>query len=165
MIAYKVLAEGRIGLFSGVTWPPPGEWLEASVVDPCRAGIHACRIDDLPLWLGLGELWEVELDDVLVEERKLVARRGRLVRRVEAWDEDAARAFVAGCRTRTRELAGDAPELAAFADDLSGDKTAGAAGFIAARAAELHGGPDAYDAERRNQAEWLADALGVTPAA
>jgi hypothetical protein len=25
----------------------------------------------------------------------------------------------------------------------------------------LHGGPDAYDAERRLQAEWLADALGL----
>jgi hypothetical protein len=34
-------------------------------------------------------------------------------------------------------------------------------GFVAARIAEQMGGPDAYRAERRRQADWLADRLGL----
>jgi hypothetical protein len=161
LIAYKLLREGRVAPFSGVSWPQPGEWLEAESVEPCRSGIHACRAGDLPLWLGLGELWEVEVNDVVVEERKLVARRGRLVRRVEAWDGETARAFVAACATHARHRAEQAPELARFADDVASGPAPAVAGYIAARMAELHDGPDGYDAERRRQAEWLADALGL----
>ncbi len=65
MIAYKFLLEDRVAPFSGSTWPEPGEWLEAEVVDLCRAGVHACKVSDLPYWLR-SELWEVELDGEIV---------------------------------------------------------------------------------------------------
>jgi hypothetical protein len=162
LIAYKLLREGRVAPFSGVVWPEPGEWIEVAGIDPCRQGIHACRIEDLPLWLGLGELWMVELDDVAVEARKLVARRGRLLRRVEGWDGAAAEKFVAGCEARARSRAENAPELAQFADDIAGGATPAVAGYIAARAAELHRGPPEYDLERKCQADWLADRLGLS---
>jgi hypothetical protein len=55
------------------------------VTEPCRVGVHACRIGDLPFWVGFGELWEIELDGRIEDdERKLVATRGRLVRRHRA---------------------------------------------------------------------------------
>jgi hypothetical protein len=125
----KFLGRGAIGPFSGVRWPLPGDgaagaWIAAEGrLRTCENGIHACRPQDLPHWIG-DELWIVELEgDVEVGEHKVVARRGRLVRRVEAWDEAAAARFAAVCAWRTRDLAtkvlrergrdGDATALAA----------------------------------------------------
>src|SRR5205823_13571896 len=77
VIAYKFLDDGRVGPFTGFHWPV-GEWVDAGGVDPCLEGIHACRMRDLPVWLGR-ELWEIELDGSVVEqERKLASPRGRL---------------------------------------------------------------------------------------
>ena len=92
MTAYKFLAAGGIGPFTGFRWPV-GEWVEADGVDLCRDGIHACRASDLPNWID-DELWEIELDGEVVEqERKLVARRGRLVRRLEGWTPELLHDF------------------------------------------------------------------------
>jgi len=118
-------------------------------IEPCRSGIHACRAVDLPYWLGLGDLWEVELGGVEVDDRKLVARRGRLVRQVEGWNEETQRAFVAACAERAEPRGAQAPEIAQ------------AAGFVSARVAEVAGGASAYDAERRAQADWLIEALDL----
>jgi hypothetical protein len=87
--AYKFLRAGRVAPFSGVTWPD-GEWVEADgPLGSCRTGVHACRPEHLAYWV-MDELWEIELDGELVEaELKLVARRGRLAGRVEAWDDGA----------------------------------------------------------------------------
>ena len=164
MIAYKLLRKGRVAPFGGIAWPPPGEWLEVERAETCRSGIHACRAQDLPFWLGLGELWEVEVDDIVARERKLVARRGRLVRRVDEWNDQARQAFVAACADRARQRADEAPELAPFADDIAAGTSPSVAAYIAARSAELHGGPDEYDAERHWQADWLTDALGLARA-
>ena len=162
MIAYKLLREGRVGPFSGVRWPPPGEWLQADDVEACRSGLHACSVDDLPLWLGLGELWEVELEDAVAEERKLVARRARLLRRIEEWDERAGRAFVAACADEARRRGQETPALAGYARDISEEHEPPAmAGYVVARLAELQEGPNGYDAERRRQADWLAARLGL----
>jgi hypothetical protein len=52
MIAYEFLRSGRIGPFSGFSWPEPGIWVKADTgAELCRAGIHACRALDLPWWL------------------------------------------------------------------------------------------------------------------
>ena len=51
MIAYKFLRSDHTGVFTRFRWPLPGgapwAWAEAPVV-PCRSGIHACRVADLP---------------------------------------------------------------------------------------------------------------------
>ena len=40
------------------------------------------------MWTGK-TLWEIELDGQIVEERsKVVASRGRLVRRIDAWENE-----------------------------------------------------------------------------
>ena len=51
VIAYKFLDEGAVGPFTGFRWPAR-EWVDAAGVDPCLEGIHACRVRDLPVWLG-----------------------------------------------------------------------------------------------------------------
>lgn len=103
MIAFKFLGFDATGLFSGFRWPV-GEWVE--VEGPLvggRNGIHACRIEDVPLWID-DELWLAELGDELREEPGLLlARRGRLLRRIEAWDGAAARSFAEECVRRASD--------------------------------------------------------------
>jgi hypothetical protein len=92
MRAYKFLAAGRRAPFSGFDWPER-EWVEADALEPCRSGIHACRSEHLAYWL-MDELWAVELEGDLVEsELKVVARRGRLVERIGAWNDQAKHDF------------------------------------------------------------------------
>src|SRR5262249_3229698 len=93
--AYKFLRPGGVAPFTSYAWPlpqgeEPGAWVEVETVEPCRRGVHACTRDDLPYWFQ-DELWEVELDgEVQRVGHKLAARRGRLVRRVDAWNAERA---------------------------------------------------------------------------
>jgi hypothetical protein len=163
MTLYKVLDAGGVGPYTRFAWPED-EWVEAEAIEPCRSGVHACRVRDLPYWLG-PELWEIELDGELTEqERKVVAGRGRLVRRVPEWNVELLRAFTASCRAATKLRVGSIALLSGYVGDIdrfrSGDRH-GLAAFASARAAELSGGPRAYERERARQAAWLADRLGL----
>jgi hypothetical protein len=166
LIAYKFLGAGQVGRFTSFRWES-GTWVDAATADVCRTGIHACRIRDLPIWLD-DELWEIELDGEVVEgDRKVVATRGRLTRRIEPWTAQLAHEFGRFCMRRTRERVGFVPVLSGFVSDVErfvAQHRIAIAGFAAARAAELRDGSTAYDAERDAQASWLADrlALGVT---
>jgi hypothetical protein len=104
VITYKFLSSDRVGLFSGVRWPEPGIWLEADAeVERCVSGIHALHAEGLLGWID-DELWTCELDGVVEDDgQELVAERGRLLERVEAWDETAARDFAGACAARGRE--------------------------------------------------------------
>jgi hypothetical protein len=164
--AYKFLDHGRVAPFTGFRWPV-GEWVDGGHrVEPCRAGIHACRVRDLPVWIG-DELWEVELDGEIVErERQVIAPRGRLVRQVSTWTDEVLEGFGELCARRTRERVGYVPILSGFVGDIDrfvSQRRFPIAGFAAARAAELRDGPDAYDEERAVQAAWLAQKLGLSP--
>lgn len=163
VIAYKFLDSGRVAPFTSFHWPV-GEWVDAGRVDPCRGGIHACRLGDLPIWMNK-ELWEIELDGEVVEQtRKVVAGRGRLSRRVESWTDELAAQFGRFCADRTRERVGFLPILAGFVVDVDrfvAQRRFPIAGFAAARAAELRDGPAAYERERGVQAAWLAERLGL----
>ena len=112
MTAYKFLAPGAVGPFTGFRWPLPGAGGGAWVEAPPGAGparwVHACRVADLPYWFA-DELWSVELDaqdaQVRESERQLAAPRARLVEHVAGWDAAAGRALAEACAWRTRELA------------------------------------------------------------
>jgi hypothetical protein len=111
VIAYKFLTGGAVGRFSEFAWPgpaggEPGEWVEIDrPLEECSSGIHACRVIDLPAWID-DELWLVELGGEIREsESMVVAERGRLLRRVDAWSERTATAFVEACALRAREQA------------------------------------------------------------
>jgi hypothetical protein len=152
-------------MFSGFAWPlpgdAPGDWVE-SEVDACRSGIHACRPDDLPYWVGPA-LFEIELDGPLdVLEVKVVAPRGRLVRRIGAWDEATRESYSRMCVERAHVLVAAAPELRDWAPPpIIGLWEAARLGFITARIAQEAGGAEAYLDERRRQAGWLSERLGL----
>lgn len=167
MIAYKFLRPDRTSVFTGFRWElpddRPGPWLDAQV-DPCRSGVHASRSSDLPLWVG-PRLYEIELAGEIVAGRsKVVAARGRLLRRVDAWDDDLRDAYTRMCADRAHELAlGASPPLTdwdALVEPWVGQGPA-TLGFVAARIAEETAGPDACRAERARQAAWLVDRLSL----
>lgn len=166
MRAYKFLGDEGRGVFSGFAWPlpdgGPGAWVESDVA-PCRAGIHACRAADLPYWVA-GALFEIELDGPVDElALKLVAPRGRLLRRIDAWDAETREAYGRMCFVRAHELAAGAhgalddwappPEIA-FAESAR-------LGYIAALLADLVEGFDAHLRERRRQSDWLVEHLAL----
>ena len=162
MTAYKFLAADGTGTFSRFRWPV-GAWVEAEV-DHCRSGVHACRRSDLPYWLG-PSLYEIELAGDLVEDGlKVVAERGRLTRRIDAWNEEAREEYSQMCIARAAELAASSPvPLTSWAPPREASAGGPALmGFIAARIAEEIGGLDAYVDERVRQANWLVDRLALT---
>jgi hypothetical protein len=163
VIAYKFLDQGRVAPFTRVRWPDPGSWLESDRVELCASGVHACRVGDLPYWVRT-ELWEVELEgDVVEGERLVAARRGRLVRRLDAWNDAAARAFGRSCAEEADRRANGSPDLEEYAADAAraAERSPQFAAFATARLAELQDGSAGYETERERQARWLADALGL----
>jgi hypothetical protein len=161
VIAYKCLRANGTSVFTAFRWPlpdaGPGPWVEAEI-DPCRSGIHACRLADLPYWVGR-ELYEIELEgEIVTEPTKVVAPRGRLVRRVDAWERELHDAYTRACADRAHELAAGLRGWDATIEPLVRYGPA-LLGFMAARMAEERGGPDAYRAERSRQAAWLAERL------
>jgi hypothetical protein len=106
VIAYKFLANGSVGRFSGFHFRP-GQWVEA-----IRAGegwgIHACRAQDLSYWID-AELWRIELEGPMHERAtQIEARRGRLLDRIDGWNEKQRAAFGLGCVFQTRDLSASA---------------------------------------------------------
>ena len=166
MKAFKFLTAQGAGVFSGFPWPlpngDPGGWVE-SEVDTCRSGIHACRRDDLPYWLAAA-LFEIELDGPVEEHQvKVVAPRGRLLRRIDAWDAATRDAYSRMCIEHANELVAGAPgRLAQWAPPAAiGLWEAARLGFITARIAQELGGPSAHLEERRRQSAWLVDRLAL----
>lgn len=156
-------------------------------LESCRNGIHACRRTDLPGWID-DELWEIELDGPVQDLPSLiVAPRGRLVRRIESWDDALALEFATTCaqRARVEEPAGAPAQAAAFAADAvalvqgrrpemweevpglppqSPSATAANLGFVVAHAAgsaaaERSLDPAAYQAAFDNERAWQIDWL------
>jgi hypothetical protein len=165
VIAYKFLRADGAGVFTGFRWPlpdgGPGAWVDATA-EPCRSGVHACRRADLPLWAGR-TLYEIELDGEIVEgSGKVVAARGRLLRRIGAWDDDFRHRYTRHCADRAHELARGA-SLDDWDAVIEPSVPEGPAllGFVAARIAEVISGPDGYTAERGRQADWLSERLDL----
>jgi hypothetical protein len=95
VIAYKFLSSDRVGLFTGFRWPEPGTWVEGEV--------HGVSTEGLLDWID-DELWTCELAGIVEDDgHVLVAERGRLLDRVEAWEESAALDFAGACAARGRE--------------------------------------------------------------
>jgi hypothetical protein len=163
--AYKFLRADGTGVFTRFAWPlpqgGPGAWVRAEP-DPCRSGIHACRLADLPYWAGR-VLYEIELDGEVLEHRtKVVASHARLLRRVDGWDDAFRTAYTRHCADRAHEIARE-NHLERWEEVIEPSIPEGPAllGFVAARIAEEAGGTAAYHAERVRQAEWLAARLGL----
>jgi hypothetical protein len=109
--ALKFLASERLAPFSRTRWPAPDaadRWISADNGRPGHAAVYACTVEQAPFWLN-DELWIVELDGVIERtERKVSARRGRLVEPVTAWNERARVAFGESCLEVARTAAVEA---------------------------------------------------------
>lgn len=167
--AFKFTHEGATSPFTGYAWPR-GEWVEAEGdIALCANGIHACRVEALPRWID-DELWRIEVDGVHEElDGVLVARRGRLVERIDSWDAATARELARACAQRARDLAAklsEDPTLHALAKDIAAnaersDRSGPAlAMYGTAHAFEL-AAAGGYRDERRRQADWLRERLGL----
>jgi hypothetical protein len=168
MIAYKFLRPDGSSVFTGFRWDlpdrgEPGTWVDAQA-DPCRSGIHACRSADLPMWVSQ-VMYEIELaGDIAELPAKVVASRGRLLRRVSAWD-DLRDVYTRMCADRAHELAlGATPPMENWNAVVEPSIPEGPAllGFVAARIAEERRGPAAYYDERSRQCAWLVEHLDLT---
>ena len=171
MIAYKFLCTGSIGRFSGTPWPAAGQWLEAAgALDACVSGVHATSLDALAYWFE-DELWTVELDgEILDLGTVLVARRGRLVARIEAWPQVSPE-FARDCATQAQTLAERTPgnarvealaaEAAEHAELATAPRHAVIAAYAAAVAADVLE-PGAFDSERLRQSRRIAAILGLS---
>lgn len=163
MQAYKFLSKGGIGRFSNFAWPQPhggepGEWASGRPVELCLTGIHACRAVDLTEWID-DELWELELDGAIREELSMVvAERGRLVRRVDAWDAGCAEAFAVDCTWRARAITVRALRRDGAASDADGLEAAAELIDMQILAARASTRPDATSAA---VAGYAADAVAI----
>jgi len=102
-LALKFLDAGAVGPYSGFRWPKPrgsrpGKWVHVDGdLDMCKRGIHACTFAQATRWLR-EECYVIELRDVVSDDgAKLLARSGRLVRRVDSWGQRAMVPFAADC--------------------------------------------------------------------
>jgi hypothetical protein len=159
MIAYKFLRPDATSVFTGFRWPlpteGPGQWVEAPV-QPCRSGVHASRLSDLPPWLGR-VLYEVELDgDIVNEPTKVIASRARLLRHLDAWDDELRGTYTRMCADRAHRLArGTNPPLVEWDAVVEPSVPEGPPllGFVAARIAEEIAGIAGYQTERSFQTD------------
>jgi hypothetical protein len=181
-VAYKFLARGARAPITGRAWPrpdatQPGAWLEADgPVSLCREGVHVCRAGELAYWLH-EELWRIEIDGEQIPGPDcVVAARGRLLERIDAWSEHGgAQRFAAAVRDHAASLiAGraDRERLQGYVDDASYhvenglDESPALAALCAAMAVakigpatELEAG---YRRERAWQSEWIVQEMRLT---
>jgi hypothetical protein len=155
MKTFKFLEDDGTSIWSATPWPlptadAPGAWLESRDVRPCRAGVHACRLEDLAYWMR-PTMWEIELDGDIVESRhKVVAPRGRLLRRIDEYP-NAVRELGTVAAWRVRDRAASA--LRAEQRDELADQFAGCTALSAVAAL----GPEvADDGSHGSQAALMA---------
>ena len=98
MAAYKVLGEAQDSHHGGTGKWRKGQWRTVTgALIPCQSGIHYCRRGQLVQWLG-PTIWLFEdgtPDETIDHGDKMVTRKGRIVERIETWNETTARLFAA----------------------------------------------------------------------
>ena len=172
--------------YNGFVWPlphdgQPGEWVEVgkrakkalTAADLCTGRVlHATDSAHLLDWLK-AEMYELEIDEsrgVIVAD-KIGFRRGRLVRRIEAWNERTARFFACDCAEDALQYAeeGSRPTLECaiyvarcYADGEASDKELDAAWAAAWAAARAAAWAAAWAAARAKYTGWLHALLGIT---
>jgi len=170
-LAYKFTRAGGRSPFTGFEWPF-GDWVDVQgEIGLCASGIHACRVEALPRWVD-DELWRIELDGIALEhEGLLVARRGRLVARVEEWNAETSRELARSCAAQVTALVETSEDellrrraemIPAIADGPDPSATALAMYTTAHALDDVT--PGTYWIERRRQAEWLRERLGLDDA-
>lgn len=103
---YKAFRSDGRTLLGRPAWPlpkdnEPGEWVEVEgPLVPYQNGLHVMRECDLSFWPG-PILYEVEVDgETVTTHHEVVARRARLLRKIETWNERTLCAWLADCVDR-----------------------------------------------------------------
>jgi hypothetical protein len=177
MNAYKFTGPGGV-THGGFRWPlpsadGPGEWVEVGMGarktltegDLCGPRVlHATDAEHLLDWLN-AELYEVEIDEgrgLIVGSDKIGFRRGRLVRRIEAWNERTARLFACDCAEDALQYAApdarETLECAIYVARCYADGEASMKELVAATAAAWAAARDAAWAAARVAARAAASA-------
>jgi hypothetical protein len=108
---YKVLnfngtpCHGGSGAWSLPTGDEPGEWMPLIAdIKLCERGYHLCKRGQLMQWLGPA-IYEAEWAGAIIEQSdKCVVSQARLIRRLDAWTERAARLFACDCADEALKL-------------------------------------------------------------
>lgn len=102
---YKFLTDGNKGEYSNFDYTEylpdgdrPGKWLpKIERLKLCNSGYHACKAENLLDWTN-AQLFEVELAGEIIDDYdKSVAQRMRIVKKIEAWNDNTARLFACWC--------------------------------------------------------------------
>ncbi len=149
----KFLRPGRIGTHSDYQWPECGEWVEVEgALEACVNGLHYCHATTAMDWAD-AELYVFAPDgETLHADTKHLCRRGRLVRRVETWNDCTQRLFAADCAEHVQPADADPRSLEAiraarrFARGEASDEELAAARDAAWDAARAAAGDAAWDA-------------------
>ena len=157
---YKVLGFNQESHHGGAGKWRKRQWrtVEGNLI-PCRNGIHYCRREHLIHWLG-PTIWTFEdgtPEETINHGDKMITRKGRIIERVETWNEMTARLFAADCAEAALKFipgSHQAPFVAAinaargFARGEIGDQERTAAETAAETAAWAAAGAAAGDAAR-----------------
>jgi len=107
---YKFLRDDGRSPCAGYNWPlpsgkRPGKWVSVEgKLEECRNGIHACTAANLIEWIDV-RLYVIEFaGEVYTAGQKVYGRKARLVSRVDAWNDRAARLFAADCAEHVAHL-------------------------------------------------------------
>ena len=95
---YKITAEDGSSCNGGTGRWRKNRWrsVKGDLI-ACANGLHLVTHDQLTEWLG-PVIWEAEVDGEVIDAvDKVVARRARVVRRLDTWNETTARLFAADC--------------------------------------------------------------------
>jgi len=181
MYALKFLKEGAVGPYSRFQWPvpngKPGTWVRVrGGLIECQHGVHACTLEQSLAWLQ-AEAYVIELGGRVIDGGdKLLARSGRLIRRIEGWNVRTARLFAADCAEHVlpvfekKRPRNDRPRRAiatarAFAEGKASHDDLNAARAGARATARAGAGAAAWDAagdaERQHQCGLLRRYLNV----
>jgi hypothetical protein len=103
MRAYKWLLEGGEDLQAETKWPTngPSAWVRMQTRLGGKPTAAAVDADHLANGVSQ-ELWEIELDGPRRGKMFLFAKRGRLLQRITAWNEQTAQRYVDVCIQRSR---------------------------------------------------------------
>ena len=86
----------------------PGNWLpeiEGELI-LCENGYHAVKAENLLDWVD-AHLYEVECEDAIEGDNKIVCRQMRLIRKVDTWNDKTARLFACWCARQVWHLLTD----------------------------------------------------------
>jgi hypothetical protein len=97
-LVYKVLGTDRQSYHGGTgLWRKGRARTVRGGLIACHNGIHYCRRDQLVRWIG-PTIWTFEdltPDETIDAGDKMVTRKGRIVEKIETWNDTTARLFAA----------------------------------------------------------------------